>query len=298
MTLPNTLIVGMGRSGTTALVRALNSHPDVWFVSNRVKIEMKDEIKHNDMHFFSWDSRYEKGLGWYSKFFKAGANYKIIGEKTPSYFNDPAVSRIRKDLGPDIKIILCVREPIDRSYSQWAHLNQKGMYYGEFWDNEYKGVPFEQCIRSDINKYSDNNKLEWNKDKPHWESQLLHNSNYYYTVNKLYSLWGKKQVHVVVSEALRSRPQNEYNKLTDWLGLNRHKLPEYTQKPTNCSTFKKIASQSGDHITESEYWNQENYKETLYNNIDAETALTMREYFSPMKQEFCRLINRKIKEWE
>ena len=41
MTLPNTLIVGMGRSGTTALVRALNSHPNAWFVSNRTKYEMK-----------------------------------------------------------------------------------------------------------------------------------------------------------------------------------------------------------------------------------------------------------------
>ena len=298
MTLPNTLIVGMGRSGTTALVRALNSHPNAWFVSNRTKYEMKDYITHNEMHFFTHPDRYEKGLEWYAEFFKEGEGSKIIGEKTPSYFNKPAIGRIRNDLGAKMKIILCVREPVDRTYSQWAHLNQKGMSYGPTWE-DYKDVPFEDCIRLDIEKYAKNGELFWDKDNPHYKSQLLHNSNYYWTIRDLYELWDKSQIHVVVAEALRHNAQEEFDRLTDWLEIERHKLPKWTQKPTNCSTFKKITGKAGGHLTEGEYWmRMESNKQIVTNNIDPETAEFLRVYFGDMKKELYKLINRNITEWE
>jgi hypothetical protein len=75
-------------------------------------------MPHMETHYF--EQNYEKGLEWYHNFYKECSNENKIGEKTASYLHyDSVVFRIKESL-PNVKLIFCVRDPIDRMYSHYA----------------------------------------------------------------------------------------------------------------------------------------------------------------------------------
>lgn len=111
-TLPDWLIVGVPKAGTTTLAEWLRSHPQV-FVSGLKEVE-----------FF--DNRWERGLGWYAGHFAAAAPDQRAGEATPLYvYSDQALDRIRATL-PGVRLVLLLREPVERLWSQFWFLRMLG----------------------------------------------------------------------------------------------------------------------------------------------------------------------------
>src|SRR5690606_33439746 len=103
--LPTFLVIGAARSGSTWISRNLARHPDVFIP------------KEKELHFF--DQRYEEGIEAYRAYVRAATAEKAIGEATPAYLHTPAAAaRIRAHL-PDVKLIACLRDPIDRLYSRY-----------------------------------------------------------------------------------------------------------------------------------------------------------------------------------
>ncbi len=103
--LPNFLIVGVMKGGTSSLYHYLNQHPDV-------KMSRVQEV-----HFFA--KYYSRGLNYYRSFFPKKSEGKLSGESSPYYFFHPAVpARVKKDL-PNCKIIVLLRDPVDRAYSHY-----------------------------------------------------------------------------------------------------------------------------------------------------------------------------------
>jgi len=124
--LPNFLIIGAPRSGTTWLAKNLMEHSQV-FVP-RCK----------EVHFF--DRHYEEGIDWYSRYFRNVSSEISIGEGTPAYLSVPSVApRIRKELG-DIRLIAILRNPVDRLYSRHC------VSIGRF--PEQRSVTFEERIQN------------------------------------------------------------------------------------------------------------------------------------------------------
>lgn len=125
MTLPNFLGIGAQRAGTTWLHTLLASHPDVYVPTRR-----------KEVHFFDW--YYERGIQWYSKFFppETQANrYEAIGEITPDYLHDPRCpERIAKTL-PSAKLIVTLRNPVNRAYSHYSKMVADDNYSGTFEDS-------------------------------------------------------------------------------------------------------------------------------------------------------------------
>ena len=124
--LPTFLGIGVPRSGTTWLHELLQAHPEVYVPKHRKEI-----------HFF--DRNYERGIGWYEKFFPSDVQankYRAIGEITPCYlYDDHCLQRILKM--PSItKLIVILRNPIDRAYSHYGCFIRDGICSG----------PFEDCI--------------------------------------------------------------------------------------------------------------------------------------------------------
>ena len=106
--LPNGFIIGVQKSGTTYLARLLMQHPDICF----------SEIK--ELHFFSKEHNRKKGLRFYESCFSPYNGEKIIMEATPAYMiQEKALIDIKKSIGPDVKIIVIIREPIKRLISQY-----------------------------------------------------------------------------------------------------------------------------------------------------------------------------------
>ena len=104
--LPNFIVVGAAKAGTTWIQACLQEHPDV-FVP-----------KEGEVDFFSF--YYHRGLSWYSRFFDSASPQAICGEKSPSYMVTPeAAQRINHHV-PDAKLIFVLRNPIDRAYSHYC----------------------------------------------------------------------------------------------------------------------------------------------------------------------------------
>lgn len=102
--LPNFLIIGAEKSGTTWLYEKLRRHPEVYM----------PDVK--ELYFFSRDGRFGKTLEWYEKHFKSAP---AVGEATPAYmYDEQAPLRIANAI-PDVKLIACLRHPTDRVYSQY-----------------------------------------------------------------------------------------------------------------------------------------------------------------------------------
>ncbi len=112
--LPNFLIIGAMKAGTTSLAAWLREHPEVFIPSEK------------ELHFFDNPHRYEAGEEWYRAQFAAGAGKPAIGEATPGYMAHPDVPDRMAKLLPDVRMIAILRHPAERIYSQFLHLRAIG----------------------------------------------------------------------------------------------------------------------------------------------------------------------------
>lgn len=179
MILPKIIIIGAPKCGTTALWYNLDKHPSIYMATRT------DESI--EMHF--WHGKFwGKGLKWYSSRFKPD---KICGEKSVEYWNSkPAIKTIKKYI-PDVKLILCVRNPVDRAYSNFQmHRNA-----GRVSSFNYKSY-------LSPGKYI--NKID----------------------NKLLPFIKKDQLHICVAEYMKQDPTSEMKKVFDFIGVEDLNYPK------------------------------------------------------------------------
>lgn len=112
--LPNLIIIGAQKSGTTSLHRYLNFHPEIKMTSEK------------ELDFFinkpGWRTNWHKGLDWYKNRFRGEA--KIRGESSPNYTTYPGNKGIPERMHsviPDAKLIYVLRDPIERIISNYVH---------------------------------------------------------------------------------------------------------------------------------------------------------------------------------
>ena len=107
--------IGPQKSGTTWVYKALQEHPEI-------ECPPKDTIHYFDMYYY-------RGEEWYHGFFDTNLTRF---DPTPSYIRSPwAAERIHR-YNPEAKIILCLRDPIERAFSHCWHEKKKGKYNFEF----------------------------------------------------------------------------------------------------------------------------------------------------------------------
>ena len=123
MRLPEFIIGGAPRSGTTWLYALLDRHPD---------IEMAKPLS-PEPKFFLRDDEYAKGLAYYSQKWFAGIDpSKVAGEKSTDYLEHAeSAVRIAKDL-PQVKLIFILREPVSRAYSNYLWSKMNGLETEDF----------------------------------------------------------------------------------------------------------------------------------------------------------------------
>lgn len=110
--LPDFLIVGAMRAGTTSLTRYLDTHPDVFM--SRPK----------EIHYF--DRHHARGEAWYRRHFADAAPGQRTGEATPMYSHSEAAMDRMAALCPDATLLMLLRDPVRRAHSHWCHNVQRG----------------------------------------------------------------------------------------------------------------------------------------------------------------------------
>jgi Sulfotransferase domain len=181
-TLPNFIHIGPGKSGSTWLHEVLMTHPEMYF----------PEAK--DLYFFS--RYYDRGIGWYSSQFRgARPEHKIIGEVCPNYFMWPeAPERMRESLGPDLRLMVTLREPAERAFSSYLYYIRQGLATPTF-------IQATQEVET-----------------------LLNEGRYATNLRRYLRCFDRKQVHIGVFDDLEADPQAFLDDVTDWLQISRHVL--------------------------------------------------------------------------
>ena len=134
--LPNFLIIGAQKSGTTTLWNACNAHPDVFMAPAR------------ETGFFFNDATFNNGVAFYeTAFFRDWNGEKAVGEKTPEYLLFPETAeRIRAVLGSDIRLIVLLRNPAQRAHSGWRHNLMMG----------WESLPFRAALAAEPERIATN----------------------------------------------------------------------------------------------------------------------------------------------
>jgi hypothetical protein len=117
MVKPTFLGIGAQKCASTWIHAILDDHPDI-FVSDPKELD-----------FFS--HRYDRGYTWYERHFGTAGSARAIGEVSPSYFCDPSVPDRVARYDPAIKLVLALRDPVQRAFSNHLHEIRKGHFTGD-----------------------------------------------------------------------------------------------------------------------------------------------------------------------
>lgn len=111
--LPTFLVIGTNKSGTTTLYDVLKQHRQVFLPFRK------------ELHFFSDDVRYARGVDWYvQSFFQGSAGCHVRGDVTPTYlyWGEKVIPRIKAVYGDTPpRMIVILRDPVERAYSRYWH---------------------------------------------------------------------------------------------------------------------------------------------------------------------------------
>ncbi|MEN3314762.1 MAG: hypothetical protein V7605_996 [Acidimicrobiaceae bacterium] len=118
--LPDFLGIGALKAGTSYLETMLRSHPETCMPAAGTELE-----------FFN--RHYQRGPAWYAAQF-CRCEAPVRGEVSPPYLFDPASPQRIADLLPEVRLLVSVRDPVQRAYSQYKHWVQVTAYPGSFDD--------------------------------------------------------------------------------------------------------------------------------------------------------------------
>lgn len=116
--IPTFLYIGTSKAGSTWIFKLLSSHPQIYMYPGK------------NLGFFS--SHFDEGYDWYRSKFDPRPQHRAVGEVSHRYFTTPeAPQRIREVL-PDAKLLVCLREPVERTYSDYLDAIKNGKLQGSF----------------------------------------------------------------------------------------------------------------------------------------------------------------------
>jgi len=207
--LPDFLVVGGQRCGTTSLFRALEQHPHI------VRPTLNKGVNYFDIN-------YHKGPRWYAGHFpRASTRTRRLGVGTPFatfeasgyyLFHPLAAERIARDL-PEVKIVAMLRDPAERAFSAWKHEHARGF------DDE----SFERALELEearVAREAERMAVDPNfQGYSHRHHAYAARGDYVQQLSRYYERLPREQIHVLYSEAFFDDPVGEFRALTTFLGV-------------------------------------------------------------------------------
>ena len=188
----NFIGIGTVKSATSWVFQCIKEHPEA---------DLPDT---KELKFFNREEEYSRGMDYYFAYFKACDPNKITGEFTPRYLYDTGtVARIKKYL-PDVKLIVCLRNPIDRAISHVNYAKRKGT----------------------ITANTFNEAIQKRKDFIDW-------GQYYKYIKPVYNYYKPEQILVLISEEVFSNKPAHIKKIYNFLNLDENYVPPCLQMKKN-----------------------------------------------------------------
>jgi hypothetical protein len=180
--LPDFVIIGAQKGGTSFLYHLLTRHPLV------------EPAARKELHFFDYPHHFDNGAEWYRRCFpqpgwKEGQR-SITGEATPSYLYHPPVAKRMAGVVPQARLIALLRNPVERAYSHYQMQVQRGT----------EALTFEEAIEQQDSSYV---------SRGIYVEQLLH----------WFEFFSKEQMLILKSEDFFGRPLETLKVVLDFLEL-------------------------------------------------------------------------------
>ena len=220
--LPEFLGIGTQKGGTTTLQRLLEQHPQVYLPPRK------------ELHYFSL--HYGEGEAWYRQQFAEAAPEQRCGEITPYYLFHPQAPERIKSLLPEAKLIVLLRDPVERALSQVFHSQRLGL----------EPLPLEQALAAESERLAgaDDVLAAVNgRHQSHQEHSYLARSRYELQLQRFEACFAADQIVLRRSEDLFERPEQVWIDLLHHLGLQQIPLPEKGRRA-------HVGSRGGDDLDE------------------------------------------------
>ena len=234
---PDYIILGTQRGGTTSLFRYLGAHPDVRHPATK------------ELHYLT--DRYHRGPSWYlGQFPETLRPGEVTGEATPYALFHPRAPGRAKDVAPDARFIVLLRDPVERAISHYHHERALGV----------ESLPFTEAIEAeDIRLAGEEFRLQ---NDPtyigfnHKHFSYLARGNYAEQLVRWLNYFPRNQFLILQSEELYSEPESTMRKVLDFLGLRRIELGPF-----------------------------EAHNQSVDRNSEVPDLTKLRRYFAPINQE-------------
>ncbi|QZD92871.1 sulfotransferase [Qipengyuania xiapuensis] len=201
--LPGFVCVGAAKCGTTSLYHYLKGHPDIFLTEQK------------ELHFFSSEDLLERPNGpgmryvlediirseeEYRALFSAVPDNAISGDISPSYLNSPSAPSRIKDLLGDVRIIIMLRDPVDRMYSQYMHLRRAAR----------EDLDFEAALAAEDSRFAQG----WGDMWLYRRSAMSADS-----VERYFDTFGRDNVKVILASEMREDTLGTVMSIQKFIGV-------------------------------------------------------------------------------
>lgn len=194
--------IGTAKSGTTWIAEILRTHPEIYYPTERKEVNYFNKFLPQD--YITLNHDHTKPYQWYHGFFKNARPNQICGEITPSYQSMVNAAKDIYDYNPRIKMFTVLRNPVERSFSEFLFSKQNGI-------NNYKD--FKAAITSNASKFLDT-------------------SLYYKNLQRYYDLFPAEQIKILFFEDMKANNKLFLQDLYRFLNVNDH-FPSNFDKVVN-----------------------------------------------------------------
>lgn len=269
--LPEFVIIGAIRAGTTSLARYLGAHPQVFMAEQK------------EVRFFN--SNLDRGLEWYMMQFRNALPQQIVGEATPAYMSNPAAMASMAKTLPDTRLIAVLREPANRAWSHYWMRRERGREQRTFADavgQEMRILASEGPDSTDLN--------------------YLNNSMYAHHIRRAVGLFPEEAVRVVIFEQLLANPTDEYAAICRFLQVSPDFLPESLGTPINSYVaFRSLGlrrvSRRLPRPLRRPLDRINTRKDVSYPKLDDESRKRLSAFFAAPNRDLEELLGRQVPEW-
>lgn len=223
--LPDFVLIGAQRCGTTSLFRALMEHPQIL-----------RPVLHKGVNYF--DVNYGRGPRWYRAHFPlaaaARARTRAFGppclfEASGYYMYHPfAPQRMAADL-PDARLIALLRDPVERAYSAHQHESARGFE----WESFERALDLEdERLAGELERMANDADYQSFTHRHHSYTRRGHYAD---QLEAFVTLFGRDKLLIIESEAFFADPEAEFDRVVEFLGVRPYRpqrFDRYNARPS------------------------------------------------------------------
>lgn len=195
MTLPNFMIIGVAKAGTTSLFRYLDQHPQVFMCP----VKGTNYFGYEDARAWKWTDEGDPpllrhfqatSLEEYEAMFAGASDEIAIGEASPQYFRCPTAAQRIHEAIPNVKLVASLRNPADRAYSGFLMRTRRG---------ETVNSPYDELTP---------------------EASHVREGFYYHRLKRYFDTFARHQIKVYIFEEFKRDPARTVIDLFNFLGID------------------------------------------------------------------------------